>query len=115
MLSTLAQNTIDLGSILALGTVFHIFITTPTTLVSVTSILYKLHTVLNLLCICLYKCLVIVSIWNTYNSRGTSLVVCTNPLRQGAIQIGACRYGCDFREHSTLIGDWSGLLRIRRT
>ena len=54
MFSTLAQNTRDVASIHALGTIFPIFIT-PMRLVAVTMIIYKLCDVwsLNLPCVCM--------------------------------------------------------------
>ena len=54
MFSRLAQNARDVDSISTLGTIFLIFIT-PTTLVAMIMILYKLCTVrlLNLPCVCI--------------------------------------------------------------
>ena len=56
MVNTLAWNTRVVGSISALGTIFPIFIT-PTILIAVTMILYKLLAVwlLNLPCVCVYE------------------------------------------------------------
>ena len=80
MLSTLAWNAREVGSILTLGT----FIT-PKTLVAMTRILYKLCTVLSLNLRCVHVCevnacmYVIVSIKRlTINSRERSVVGCTD-------------------------------------
>ena len=67
MVSTLSWNTRDVGSVPALGTIFHIVIAL-TTLIGMTIKLYKLRTVwlLKLPCVCIGRCLaymyVIVSI-----------------------------------------------------
>ena len=55
LVSTLARNVRDVGSIPVLSAIFSIFVT-PTTLVAVTRILYMLCVVcvLNLPCVCIY-------------------------------------------------------------
>ena len=82
MVSTLAQNGKDDGSIPALGTIFPMFIA-PNTLVAETMIIYKLRTgwLLNITCVCIRKittCMyAIVIIRRITISRGTRIVVCT--------------------------------------
>ena len=56
MVSTLARNAKDVGSIPTLAAIFHIFIT-PTMLVALTMILYKLCAVWLLNLPCVYICM----------------------------------------------------------
>ena len=82
--STLVWNARDMYSSPNLGTVFPMFIT-PATMVTMAMNLYKLHAVwlVNLPCVGICKAIacmyVIVSNkFKTYNTKGTSVVVCTD-------------------------------------
>ena len=81
----LTQNARDVGSIPALDTIFPISIT-PTTLVAVTMVLYKLCTVwlLNLSCVCLCKAIARVYIIVSIKRLTIPSVVVWTDLRQRA-------------------------------